>query len=893
MNPWRKLQRALRGLFQKRTLDAEMEEEMRSHIEMRMQEKIAAGMKPDEARYAALRQFGWVESTKERCREQRGLNWIEGLVHDLRYGARMLWKRPGMTLVAALTFALGIGVNTSMFSLLNPLLVHRVPCPKPEELVRVYRISPQSQDSNHSLADFLDHREQNHVFEPLAAYHAEGANLGADGQAAERVTAIHATERFFEMLGIHPTLGRVFTAEESLPGHDRVAVLSHRFWTSQFAGDTNIVGRAMRLDGEPCVVIGVMPATFEFPVLWGEPELWRPFVIKSEEREDRDNRYLSVIGRLKSGVCLAQAQSEMTLIATRLQQDHPHYAAGSGLRLMTLEDSFRPAGGRRSTFFLLGLTSCILLIACANLANLQLASLNGRSRELTVRAALGARRQRLVRQLLTESILISLLGGILGLVFASFCNEILSKQFGTGLNAVLEFHVIAFALICCLLITIAFGTVPAWFAAHVDINETLKESVRGATGSRSQRRLQNLLIITEIALTLMLLTGAGTTIRLLQRFTGLDPGWRVDGLLTADVALPRNKYPSPEQRNAFWTQLEERLGALPGVERAAFSDDLPITSFWNTRPLRIEDRVAPLPGAAPLVSCPTVSPAFFQTLGIDLLQGRFFESGDKLGRPTVAIINRTMGRHFWPDQSPVGKRISIGDPANPQWMEIVGVVGDVGFPADAGVPDTRWQVYRPKGQDEIGTGAMVIVRTSAASGPTADALRRAVSELDPDLPVYSVTTVRQSIDGRMRSNYLILALLGAFGMLGLILAAIGVFGVTSYATVRRTREIGIRMAFGAQARTILTLFLYQGVRPGLIGAALGLGGSIAVMRFLDSLIPSGSPMRDPATLAGLPISGWAVALNAAFVLVVVTLLASYLPARRAAKVDPIRALSYE
>jgi len=892
MNPWRKVQRALSALFQKRTLDAEMDEEMRSHIEMRAQEKIAAGMNPEEARYAAVRQFGWLESTKDKCREQRGVRWIESLAQDLRYGTRMLWKKPGVTIVAALTFALGIGVNTAMFSLLSPLLFQRAPYPNSEGLVRVYRTSPQSQDSSHSLADFLDHREQNRVFEPLAAYHAEGANLGADGRAAQRVTAIHATDRFFEMVGTHPMLGRVFTAEESLPGRDRVAVLSHRFWTSHFAGDTNIVGRALRLDGEPFVVMGVMPATFEFPALWGEPEIWRPFVIKPEERGDRDNRYLNMIGRLKPGVSLTQAQAAMTSIAARLQQDHPHYAAGSGLRLVSLEDSLRPESARRSILFLLGLTSCVLLIACANLANLQLASLNGRSRELTVRAALGAPHQRLVRQLLTESLLISLLGGLLGLVFASFCDDILSKQLGTGFKAVLDVHVIGFALICCLLITIAFGTVPAWFAAHVNINETLKESVRGATGSRSQRRLQHLLIIAEIALTVMLLTGAGTTIRLLQRFARLDPGWRVDGLLTAEVALPRSKYPSPEQRNAFWAQLEERLITLPGMEGAAFSDDLPITSFWNTRPLRIEDRAAPSPGDAPLVSCPTVSSAYFQTLGIGLLQGRFFQSIDRLGGPLVAIINQTMARHFWREQSPIGKRISIGDPANPQWMEIVGVVGDVGFPADAGT-DTRMQVYRPKAQDEIGTGALIIVRTSAASGPAANTLRRAVSEMDPDLPVYSVTTVRQSIDGRMRSNYLIFGLLGAFGMLGLILAAVGVFGVTSYAAVRRTREIGIRMAFGAQGRAILTLFLYQGVRPGLIGAALGLGGSIAVMRILDSLIPSGSPMRDPATLAGLPISGWAVALTAAFVLVVVTLLASYLPARRAAKVDPIRALSYE
>ena len=879
-------------LWRRPAVKREIDEELRFHLEQCTADGISAGLSPEEAAIEARKRFGNVQSIREDCREAKGASLGETMVQDIRFGLRMLRKNPGFTAVAALTLALGIGANTAMFGVLQPLLFPPLPYPDAGRLVRVYRTSPQSQTWSHSRADFVDHREQNRAFNPLAAYHWEGFNFGAPGQPAQRLTALHATAELFPLLAIQPVLGRAFTAEETQPGRDLVTLLAHSFWMSHFAGDTNIIGHTLRFDGESVVVIGVMPAAFDSSALFGRVTAWRPLVMTPEERGDRENRFLSVIGRLKPDVTLAHARAEMSMLAARLAEHYPQYDRGSGLRLVKLADSFVTSFQRGLTWFLFGLTSFVLLIACANLANLQLARNSRRSRELAVRAALGAGRYRLLRQLLTESLLISLLGGLLGLQFAVWCNAILAHNFALGFQVALDFHVLLFLLICCLFTVVAFGTVPAGLAVRGDPHDKLKEINRGQTRSPSQHRFQCGLMVAELALALMLLAGAGTLISGLQRFVGLDPGWRVDGLLTAGVAFPRN-FSSPERRLALFAQLEENLTTLPGVQCASFTTDLPIMAYWNTQPLRISDRPVPPRDAAPVVSTPTVGPAYFQALGIGLRQGRFFTADDKLGRLLVTIINESMARQFWPAGDPLGKRISIGDLTNPQWMEIVGVVGDVRFPADADKPETGLHVYRPWAQDELSTGGTIVMRTVTASEALAAAMRGVVAETHPDLSIHSVRTVRQTIDGMLRANYLVGGLLGIFGVLGLLLAALGIYGVTSYSTAQRTGEIGIRMALGAQQRDVLWLVLRQGLRSGWLGGLLGLIGSYAMLRVLDALIPEGSPARDPVMWAGVPVSGWLMALSTTVVLVTVSLLACYLPAKRAARVDPMSALRCE
>lgn len=882
-----------RSLWHGRAVREEIDEELRFHIEARTAENMAAGMTQEEAERDARKRFGNKQSVREDCRDVRGASFGQTLLQDVKFGLRILWKDLGFTTVAALTLGLGIGANSTMFSMLKPLLFFTLPYPEPEDLVRVHRTSPQSQTWSHSRADFLDYRKQNHVFSTLVAYMWEGFNYNALGQTSKRLTAVCVSADFFPMIGIQPLLGRGFSKEEHESGAHLVTVLSHSFWMSQFLGDTNVIGRKVRFDDETFTVIGVLPEKFDFPILWGQPDVWRPFVITAEEKEDRENRFLSVIGRLKRDVSLSEARADMNALSARIAKDFPQYDGGSGVRVVPLAQSFQVSAQKQGLWFLLCLTGFVLLIACVNLANLQLARTTRRLRELAVRAAFGASRKRLVRQLLTESLLISILGGVLGILFASWCYSLVANSLEMAYKTVVDFQVILFTLASCIVTTLVFGAAPAWLAVRTDLNEKLKETVRGATSTCSQQRLLKLLIISEVALVLVLLAGAGCTLQLLQRFSKLDPGWQTGGLLTVPISPSKAKYSNCEQRLAFLQQIEDRVAALPGVKAVSFTTDIPIMQYWNTQPLRINGQPAPARRDMPLASCPTVGAGFFQTLRISLREGRFFSPNDKLDKPPVVIINECLARHFWPGQSPLGKRISIGDPTNLQWREIVGVVNDAGFPADIDKPETKYQVYRPWAQDDIALGGRLVLRITDKPESITSALRQTLVELDPELPLYSVRTVRQMIDSMMRGNYQVARLLGAFGILGLVLATVGIYGVTSYSMARRTAEIGIRMALGAQQPDILWMLLRQGLKLGLAGTLVGLGGAFAVMRILVAIIPEGSPALDPVTLLSVPVSGWLMALAAGGVLMGVTLLACYLPARHAAVMNPLTALRSE
>jgi predicted permease len=803
------------------------------------------------------------------------------MLQDLRYGLRMLLKNPGFTAVAVLTLALGIGANTAMFSVLNTYLFRALPYPDSDRLVRVFRTSPHSQSWPHSQGNFFAHNERNTVFEHMAAFNSTRPNLANPGEPAERLQALAVTSDFFAALAVEPAFGRVFTAGEHEPGADGVAVVSDRFWVNHFGSDPDILGRSMRLEGRDVTIIGVMPPRFEHPLLWGAVDLWRPLAFNAEQRQNRGNNYLRSLARLKPGVTIEQAEEAMVVLAANLAAEFPENS-GESLRLEPLNRSMSDDIGRKVMWFTFGLSGFVLLIACANLANLQLVRTAARTREYAVRAALGAGRARLMRQSLTESVAISLIGGVFSLLLAYATVEFISRRLFSelpGAKVEVDLSVFGFALLCSVATGVIFGAVPAWLASRTDLNQSLRQNSRGSTAGRSHHRLRHGLIVGEVAFALVLLTGAGLFLRGLQRFTNLDPGWRVDGLLTAQIAVQGANYATPAQRIAFFQKLEERLHELPGVQQASLSNSQLVYGFNSSGSFKVEGLPEPQPGQWPEVFFEPVSQQYFETLGIRLLEGRTFTNTDLADRPQVMIINETMARRYWPNESPIGKR--VGRPGqDPRWMVVVGVVDDVSFPANLTEPYTRFQGYRPLAQNTPG-GLTIMMRTASAPDALANPLRSVVAELDSAQPVHRIRTASSIVDQGLGSITLLGTLLGAFSSLGLVLAAIGIYGVTSYSVVQRTGEIGIRMALGAQRRDVLWLVLSKGAILSLLGAAIGFGGGFAVGRFLEKAIPS-LPTRDPLAFGAITA-----------ILVAVALLACYVPARRATKVDPMIALRQE
>ncbi len=810
-------------------------------------------------------------------------------MNDLHFAFRQLLKNPGFTVAAVITLALGIGANTAMFTLLNTLLFRGLPYRQPAQLVGVFRTSPHSQSWPHSAGNFSDYREQNNVFQHLAVYRRSACNLSEDGQATERLDSMRVTEDFFPALGVQPALGRVFTPEENEANAHPVIVLNDRLWVRRFGGDTNILGRSVRLDGQSVTIIGVMPPGFDHALLWGPVDLWRPMGFTAEQRRSRGNNYLQMIGRLKPGVSVKRADAEMKAVAARLGKEYPDQALDS-LRLEPMQRMVSDDTGRRVSWFAFGLAGFVLLIACANLANLQLVRTTARAREFAVRAALGAQRARLLKQCLTESVVVSLFGGALGLLIAFWCADFIGRRlfdgFGrplldnsSGLSVALDGRVFGFALVCSVLTGLIFGAVPAWFASRADVNDTLKESLRGTTGGRTHHRVRNALIVGEIGFALALLTGAGLFISGLQRFVHLSPGWRVEGLVFAQLSLKGTNYNRGFQRTIFFNELEQRLAALPGVEKVSLSSVLPIWSFDGSSSFEVEGRPVPQGQAVPEVYREPVSPGHFETLGVRLHEGREFSSTDTTNSPRVIVINETMARTFWPGESAVGKRIGGAGPEK-NWREIVGVVNDVRFPASFSEPYTRFQSYEPMAQNPPNR-VTIALRTRLSPSALASAIRNIVLELDRDQTLFQVRTAREFIDNGLGRMSLLGRLLGGFAALGLVLAALGVYGVTSYSVLQRTGEIGIRMALGAQRRDVLWLIMSNGFRLSILGTLLGVGGAWAVSRLLSAAIPA-LPSRDPAVFAGLTMA-----------LIGAALLACYIPARRATKVNPMEALRYE
>ncbi len=797
----------------------------------------------------------------------------------LRQALRALFKTPGFTAVALLTLALGIGANTAMFSLVNALLFKSAPYPDSERLVRLRRTSAQSQAWPLSLPDLRDIVATSRSFSSLTPFQWHAYNLTEPGGPAVRLSGMMASADLFATLGMQPMIGRGFNHDEQQPGADRVVLLSYDFWQDHYGGDRDVIGRTLRIDSETNVVIGILPERFSYPMLWGRVDLWKPLPLTPDWRQERSEHWLNAMARLRPGISIEQAGAELDGIATQLARQYPATNAGSGFRLEPLHRSATNATQRNLSWLALALSGFVLLIACANLANLQLARNAERSREFAIRAALGASRWRLTKQLLIESVLLSLLGGSAGLVIALWINHALGHQlrFGPSFTIPLDLPVLLFAALASVMTGMLFGTVPAWVVSRADPNSAMKSQARGSTGDRSQHRLRQSLVVAEVALSLVLLSGAGFFIRGLQRFMQRDVGWETSGLLTASISLPQSRYSYREARG-FHELLEQRLAALPGVEDAALATSIPIVEYSSPDPIFVEGKPMPLPGEEPKAYQAMVTPSFFPTLHIPLVSGRLFPKHVDPRGPRIALINESLARQLFPNEDPIGHRIAaVGDPGY-RW-EVIGIVRDIGLAAYGASTEKRMQIYRPLAQ-EPWTWTSIILR-SPVPETLAGPLRHLVAELDPDLPVASIRTVRQTIDSYQHNFYVINRVLGGFALLGLGLCAVGIYGVLAGLVVQRLPEFGIRLALGASPQNVHHLVFGQGLRLALYGSLAGLAGSIALVRFLSSVVP-GLPGQDYLTFA----------LNL-IVIYLVAALACWQPARRATKADPIDAIRAE
>ncbi|MCI0336031.1 MAG: ABC transporter permease [Acidobacteria bacterium] len=806
---------------------------------------------------------------------------MQNILQDLRYAGRMLLKSPALSSIAIIALALGIGANTAIFSVVNAVLLRPLPYPDSEQLAWIWLDNRREgiHEDITSWPNFIDWRDQNHVFQGMAGVRDQRFNLTGVGDP-EEVRGASVSSNFFELMRINPMLGRSFTSEEEQEGRDNVVVLGHGLWQRRFGGDQGLVGNTISLNGRSFTVIGIMPSGFQFPA---KVELWKPLAPNAQTRAARSAFWLPVIGRLKQGVTRAEAQTEMEQIGRRLEQQYRENNEGYGINVVLMHEQLvgkiRPA-----LLMLLVAVACVLLIACANVANLLLARAASRQKEIAIRAALGASRWRVVRQLLTESVLLAVIGGIAGLLLARWGLDALvalgPKDLPRAEMIGVDRTVLYFTLVLSLLTGIIFGLVPAIEASKVGLSEVLKEGGRSDSGGIRGQRIRELLVVVEIALALVLLVGAGLLIKSSWQLQQVNAGFNPDKLLKVQLNLPPSKYQDGARVAASYQQLIERLHTMPGVQGASASSSVMMEKVHNSGMFVIEGRPIEPNAQRPELPIDSVTPEYFRMMGIPIVRGRSFAEQDGRDSLRVAIINETMARRFWPNEDPIGKRFKFGDrpESNNPWLTIVGVVGDTKRQGlDASV---RIESFLPHAQRPT-RGMEVVVRTADNPLAMARTVREAVWSMDKDLPLSEIQTVEEMIGVRIAPRRFNMLLLGLFAAVALLLAAVGIYGVMSYTVSQRTHEIGIRMALGAQIKDVLKLVLRQGMMLVLLGVTIGLISSFALTRLIEGLL-FGVSATDPLTFAGIPI-----------LLAIVALLACYIPARRATKVDPVVSLRYE
>lgn len=804
---------------------------------------------------------------------------MDTLWQDFRYGVRMLTRSPGFTAVAVIVLALGIGANTAVFSVVNATLLRPLPFKDPHRLVGVYKIQLQKglTFSQLSPVDFGYLRDHSQVFEQIAALLFFSFNLTGSGEP-EQIGGAFVSADFFPLLGVQPLLGRFFLAEEDQPGRNRVVILSRSLWQQRFGSDPGIVGKTLTLNDESFTVVGIVSLDIASP-LGGRADLWVPLALVAKAMTNT-RPSLWVRARLKPGIRLEQAQAEMSALARQLEEQYPEPNRGWDVKLSPLQEMY--VGEIRPTLLvLLAAIGFVLLMACANVANLLLARATDRQKEIAIRVALGASRLRLIRQLLTESLLLAVLGGAVGLLVAFQGTEFLMamkplgdlhQMFQMGIDG----HVLSFTSTVSLLTGMIFGVVPAWQASRPNLNESLKEGGGTSTGGVRRQRSRQVLVVFEVALALLLLIGAGLMLKSFLRLRGVDPGFNPHNLLTMKISLPTSKYRERRQIAAFYQQVLQRIKTLPGVKSVGAAFAAPFSKWNAVFAFTIEGRPAPAPGEVPEANFRVVSPDYFQAIGIPLLRGRHFTEGDTPEAPGVIIINEALARRFWPNEDPLGHRMKLEGEEG--WRLIVGVVRDVKhWGLDQAAEPEMYVPYLQRPWRFM----ILVVRTVSDPVNLAGAVREQVWAVDKDQPVAEMKTMEQLLEESVSQPHFSTFLLGVFAALGVILAAVGVYGVISYSVIQRTHEIGIRMALGAQPKDILRLVLGQGLKLTVVGIGIGLLGAFAVTRFLRSLLYGISP-TDPMTFAG-----------ASLLLGGVALAACYIPARRAMRVDPMLALRYE
>lgn len=808
---------------------------------------------------------------------------METLIHDLRFGIRMLRKNPGFTLVAVITMALGIGANTALFSVVNGVLLKSLPFKEPDRLLFAFETNAKlpSPTIPVSTLDYRDWKEQNHVFDSMGARKLFTVSLTGI-ERPEKIQGERVTADYFSTLGVDPILGRTFSEDEVKPGGAKVALLSYGLWQRRFGASPNIVGQTVQLNGAPTTVVGIMPNDYRPNV-----ELWLPLPI-NYAGADRDLKELVVVGRLAPGVSRQQAQVEMAAIAGRLAEQYPEFNTGWGVSLLPMHDAIvqniRPA-----LLILFGAVGFVLLIACSNVANLLLARAAAREREIAIRMAMGAGRLRLMRQILTESVLVSLIGGGLGVLIAMWGTQALISLNPQGIPRANEISVdpkvLVFALAASVVCGILFGLVPAVQTSRQDLNDVLKEGGKSLVGNARGRRVRSALVVVEVALALVLMTGAGLLIKGFSRLQSVDPGFNHESVLAFQLSLPDASYPRPPQQTTFLKGVLERFSALPGVTSASAISQAPLAGGGPSYIFWAEGRPLPTPSEAPVASSRVISPNYFETLNIPLTAGRVFTEADNKDAPAVVIVNENFAKSMWPGEDPIGKRMTVGVPLageKPDWSTIVGVVGNVKHTALNG--ESGMQVYESVSQAEFQSPARnmtYLLRTSVDPVSLTEAARASVVSIDSNVPMSNVKTMDRIVYDSVSPFRFNMFLLVLFAVVALVLTIVGVYGVMNYAVTQRTREIGIRMALGADPGQVRGLILRQGMTLSAIGLGIGLAASVGVMRLLSSLL-YGVSATDPVTFAAV-----------ALLLAIVALVACYVPARRATKVDPLVALRYE
>jgi putative ABC transport system permease protein len=871
-----------RNLIHKDRVEQELTKELEIYLEMLVEQKVNEGLQPAAARRAALIEMGGVEQVKESVREVRMGQSLATIWQDLRYGARMLWKQPGVTLVAALAMALGIGANTTIFSTVDALLLRPFNFAQQERLIVVWEQNLAVGNVRGAVApgNFTEWQAQNQSCDQLVAIEQHYFNL-ADGDQPERFSGYRVTAGFFETLGVTAAHGRTFMPEDFVPGREQVIVLKHSFWQERFGADPQIIGRVVTINRQNFTIIGVMPPEFNYPYRSGR--MWAPLVFDQAQRGERGNHYLEVLGRLKPEVSLAQAQADIGGIALRAQQQFPDTNGGRNAWVNSLTDD-AVRGAAVAMPALIGAALFVLLIACANVANLLLASAAERQREMALRLALGATRFRLVRQLLTESVMLAVLGGTLGLLISLWAIKALAQGipadfaiFIPGFDHLkLNRTVLAYTFLVSVLTGVLFGLAPAWQASKTNFNEALKGGGKGAIGGGARPRLRGALVVAEIALSLVLLISAGLLMRSFVTMLNADLGIRRENVLALEVALPRDSYQEENQCHEFYDQLLRRVESLPGVAAAGAINIVPISGGGDhSTTFQIAGRPAFAKGREPFVQHRVATPGYFNAIGTALHRGRLFTERDDDKAVRVVLVNETMARMFFPGQEPIGERLRFD---GNETLEITGVVADVKNDDLEERADPT--VYVPYTQAPWGT-MNLIVHTNQEPTTLAAAVRNEVAALDRNLPVSRIKTLQQMLDERSSPKRLMTWTLGAFALVALLLAATGIYAVMSYVVAQRTHEIGVRMALGAGAADVLRLIVARGLKLTLLGLVIGLASALALTRALTYFL-FGVTATDPLTFSSV-----------ALLLMVVALVACLVPARRATKVDPMVALRHE